>query len=135
VAVHVKVIAILYLVFGAFGLLGALFSGLVFGALASFVGVSGEQGAPAGAAALGLFGTVLTVLFVVLSLPAIVCGIGLLKFRPWARILGIVLAVIALLKVPIGTIFGVYALVILFRRDTEALFSPSAALPSTVDRA
>ena len=128
-AVHVKVIAILYLVFGAFGLLGALFSGLIFGALASFVGVSGEPGAPGGAAALGLFATILTILFVVLSLPAVLCGIGLLKFRPWARILGIVLAVIALLKVPIGTIFGVYALVILLRRETEALFAaPSAAI-------
>jgi hypothetical protein len=134
---HVKVIAVLFLIFGALGLLGAFFSGLLFGSLASVVGLSGEEGAPVGAAALGFIGTFLTMLFVVLSLPNIICGVYLLKFRPWARILAIVLAIIALIHVPFGTIFGVYALVILFHKDTEALFAGRVAssLPSTVDRA
>ena len=76
-------------------------------------------------------------LFVVLSLPQIVCGIYLLKFRPWARVLAIVLAILSLIHIPFGTIFGVYALVILFHKDTEALFTGRAlpSLPSAVDRA
>ena len=134
---HVKVIAVLFLIFGALGLIGAFFSGLLFGSLASLVGVSGEEDAAIGAAALGFVGTFVTVLFVVLSVPNIICGIYLLKFRPWARILAIVLAIISLLHIPFGTIFGVYALVILFHKDTEALFAGRAlpSLPSTVDRA
>ena len=135
---HVKVIAVLFLIFGALGLIGALFFGLLFGSLASLVGVSGEEGAPVGAAALGFIGTFLTALFAILSLPNIICGIYLLKFQSWARILAIVLAVISLIHIPFGTIFGVYALIILFHKDTEALFTGrtlSSSLPSTVDRA
>ena len=135
---HVKVIAVLFLVFGALGLIGAFFSGLIFGWLVGLVGLSGEPDAATGAAALGFIGTFLTVLFVVLSLPQIVCGIFLLKFRPWARVLAIVLAILSLIHIPFGTIFGVYALVILFHKDTEVLFAAGRALPSlpsTVDRA
>ena len=126
---HVKVIAVLFILFGALGLIGALFSGLVFGSIAGLIGVSGEEDAPGVAAMIGLIGTVLTVALAVLSVPNIVCGVGLLKFRPWARILGIILAIIALIQIPLGTIFGVYALIILFRNDVEALF---AAAPPTV---
>ena len=134
---HVKVIAVLFLIFGVLGLIGAFFSGLLFGSLASLVGVSGEEGAPVGAAALGFIGTFLTVLFVVLSLPNILCGIYLLKFQPWARILAIVLAIISLIHIPFGTIFGVYALIVLFHKDTERLFAARGAsvLPSAIDRA
>jgi hypothetical protein len=134
---HVKVIAVLFLVFGALGLIGAFFSGLVFGWLAGIVGLSGDPDAATGAAALGFVGTFLTVLFVVLSLPNVICGIYLLKFRPWARILAIVMAIISLIHVPFGTIFGVYALVVLFQKETEALFASNQlpAFPSTVDRA
>jgi hypothetical protein len=120
---HVKVIAVLFILFGALGLLGALFSGLLLGSVAGLVGVSGEAGAPAGAAAIGLFGTILTIVLLILSIPNILCGVGLLKLRPWARILGIVLGIIALIHIPLGTIFGVYALIILFRKDVEALFA------------
>ena len=56
------------------------------------------------------------------AVPCIACGIGLLKRQRWARILGIVLAAVALIEFPIGTAFGIYALVILFSKDTEALF-------------
>ena len=60
---------------------------------------------------------------VVLSLPGIIAGIGLLKLQPWARILAIVISALDLLNVPIGTALGVYGLWVLLQAETERLFA------------
>lgn len=119
---HVKVLGVLFVAMGVLGLVGALFSSVAFGLLAGAVGASGDEGAPLGSAVLGATGLALTVALVLFSAPSIVCGWGLLQFRPWSRILAIVLAAIALLVFPYGTVFGVYALWVLFRKGTEAVF-------------
>jgi len=118
----VKIIAVLYLIGGALMLVGALFSSLFAGMLATVVGASGEEGAGFAAAVLGLGGAALMISLVLFSIPSFVCGWGLLRFRGWARILAIILGAIALIEFPIGTLFGVYVLAIMFRKDTEALF-------------
>jgi hypothetical protein len=122
---HVKAVGALFIVFGVLGAVFALFSSLVLGALAGFVGQQDDPGSPLGATILGLAGIALSVLLLAYAIPAIICGIGLLKFRRWARILGIVLAAISLIRVPFGTVFGIYALIILFNKQTEALFGNS----------
>jgi hypothetical protein len=124
-ATHVKIIAALCLVFGAFGVLSALFSSFIFSALAALVGSTNDPDASAGMAVLGLTGITLTIVVLVFSIPYIICGWGLLKLRPWSRILGIILAAISLIRIPFGTIFGIYALIILFNKETEALFQKS----------
>ena len=45
-----------------------------------------------------------------LAVAGIVAGIGLLSYRPWARILAIVLACINLIHLPFGTALGIYTL-------------------------
>jgi hypothetical protein len=122
-ATHVKVIAIAYWLIGAFKLVGALFSTLLFSALAGLVGSSGEEGAGVGVAVLGLTGMALMITLVLFAIPSFICGWGLWNFRSWARLLAIILGAICLLNVPLGTLFGIYVLVIMFRKDTEALFS------------
>jgi hypothetical protein len=122
---HVRITAILFLVFGVLLTLAALFSSLLFGGLAFVIGASHDEGAPLGAAIMGFTGVALTVILLVFSVPSIVCGWGLLRYRRWARLLGIVLAAIALLRVPVGTIFGIYALWVFFSKQTEPLFDGS----------
>ena len=63
----------------------------------------------------------------ILSLPGLIAGIGLLKFRPWARILGIVISALDLMSVPIGTAIGIYGLWVLLSNETEALFRNASA--------
>ena len=126
-ATHVKVIAVLFICMAVMFLAGAFFVPLMLGVLASVVGASGEEGAAIGAAFLGLTGAVLSVVFGMLALPFGICGWGLLKLRPWARILGIILAAIALTHIPFGTLFGIYALIVLFQKDTEQLFAAAPA--------
>ena len=121
-AIHVKIIAVLYLLAGALMLVGALFSSMLASLLASVVGASGEEGAGIAAAILGLGGIALMITLTLMAIPSLLCGWGLLKMRGWARVLAIVLGAIALLKFPFGTLFGVYVLVVMFRKDTEALF-------------
>lgn len=121
-ATHVKVIAVLFIVFGAMGIVLALFSSLIFSAIAAIVGSTHDPDAPLGIAVLGLTGVTFTIVLIVFSIPYIVCGWGMLKLRPWSRILGIVLAAISLVRIPLGTAFGIYALIILFNKETEALF-------------
>jgi hypothetical protein len=122
VATHVKVIAVLFFIWGGFLLLMSVFAGALMSALAGFVGGTHEEGAAVGAVVLGLTGAALTTFLVVFALPHLIAGWGLLKFKRWARILAIVLAAVALIRIPFGTLFGIYALIILFRKDTEALF-------------
>jgi len=120
---HVKVLAALGLVGGALGLAGAVFSSLFFGALATLVGASQEEHAAVGRAVLGLTGLAFTAFLVVTSSVSLVCGWGLLRRRPWARILGIILAAVCLIQFPLGTIVGAYGLWVLFNKKTEAMFA------------
>jgi hypothetical protein len=116
------VAAWLFIVLGTMGLAAAGAASVFFGMAARAVGASGDESAPLGVAVLGLTGIALTILLVALGVPSLICGVGLLKFRRWARLLGIVLAAIALLHMPLGTLFGLYVLWVLFQKDTERLF-------------
>jgi len=49
----------------------------------------------------------------VIALLSIICGVGLLQRKPWGRILAIVLAILSLIKIPLGTALGIYTLWVL----------------------
>jgi hypothetical protein len=51
-----------------------------------------------------------------------VAGYGLLKYKSWARILAIILAILNLILFPIGTLIGIYTLWVMFNDETKALF-------------
>jgi hypothetical protein len=119
---HVKVLAWLYI---AFGVLGSLF-GLGLMAVLSVIGVAGAASDPDAWMALpilGITGAALGVLMLILSLPGVFAGIGLLNYRPWARIVTIVLSALNLLNFPFGTILGVYGLWVMLSDDGSRLFA------------
>ena len=125
---HVKVVAVLFIALSAIGVLGALALMLLFGVAAGSVGVSGDPDAALALPIIGAVGTGLVIFLLVLSLPGLITGWGLLKFKSWARILGIVLCALNLINIPIGTIFGAYGLWVLLNGETEQLFkSPTPA--------
>lgn len=125
---HVKVLGALQVAFGAMGLFAALLLVFVFGGAAGIVGASGEPEAGIAIPVIGITGVALVTFMVVLSLPGVIIGVGLFRLRPWARIAGIVLSILALIMIPFGTIVGVYGLWVLFSKDTERLFSPAAPI-------
>jgi hypothetical protein len=65
-------------------------------------------------------------LFVVIGIPTLIAGIGLLKQKGWARTLGMIVAVLALASFPVGTVAGIYTLWVLTHKETEQLLGAAA---------
>src|SRR5271157_57275 len=118
---HVKILGWLNVFFGVVGLIAAfaILSGSM--AVSAILGLSGEE-AMLPMHIVALIGGALAVFTLLLSMPALLLGYGLLNFRPWARILGFVFAAFALLHVPIGTFLGMYTFWVLLKPETELLF-------------
>ena len=129
---HVKILATFHLVFGVLGLIVALAVLLIFGGAAGVVGVAAVEEPDAWIAMpiLGIVGSALLLVVLTLSIPGIIAGLGLLRLRPWARILAIVLSVLGLINVPFGTVLGIYGLWVLLSRETERLFTPAVPTSS-----
>jgi hypothetical protein len=128
--IHVKVLGALQIALGAFGLFGAAVLMVVFGGAASVVGANVDADAAIAIPIIGITGVALVAFLIVLSLPSVLVGIGLLRLRPWARIAGIVISMLSLMMIPFGTIVGAYGLWVLFSNETERLFSGPAIATS-----
>ncbi len=120
-AQHVKILGILHIVFGALGVFAGIVVLLIFGGVSALVNLS-DRSTDLPAPFLGLIGGVLFILLLVLSLPGLIIGIGLVQFRPWARIAAIVVSALDLLGFPFHTALGVYGLWVLLNRETEQMF-------------
>lgn len=120
--VHVKVLGAIYIAFAALGLLFALLIAVGLGGAVGLAGASGDPDAALAIPIIGIAGTVLLGVIGILCLPGLAAGIGLLYFKSWARVLGIVLAAICLIGFPWLTILGAYGLWVLLSRDSEHLF-------------
>lgn len=118
---HLRIVAVLFLVFGSLLLAGGLVAGVFFGGLAAFVGLA-DAGGDVGQWVLGLTGAAFTIFLCVVAIPSVAAGWGLLKQKRWARTLGIILAAIALINFWIGTVFGIYALWVLLNTRAEEIF-------------
>ncbi len=134
---HVRILAVLNIVFGGIGVLIGLGLLLFFGGIAGLVGLAAHEDPEAVIAVpiLGMIGMVLMVVILICAVPGIVAGVGLLNFRPWARILTIVLSALNLFSVPLGTAVGVYGLWTLLNAETEQLFRSPPAEHSQQPRA
>lgn len=122
---HVKVLAWLHVAFGIIGILMGLTALIFFGGLATVVNLTDHSSdGEIGSLVLGGVGGIAFLVLLLLSLPMIVAGIGLLNFRPWARILAAVLSVLNIFNFPFGTALGVYGLWVLFSPEGSALFAP-----------
>jgi len=118
---HVHIIGVLWIICGA---LGILFAGGMF---LVFVGISflpdlGDI-APT---ILRLIACAAAFLFIVLALPQLVAGIGLLKKKEWGRVLTLVVSFFNLMNFPLGTALSVYSFVVLLKEETVRLFQPPA---------
>jgi len=131
-AQHVKILGILHIVYAGLVILVGIIILAVMGGIAGLVGVSDHSGDSATAIpVLGAIGAFVFLLLLILSLPGLVGGFGLLQFRPWARILVIILSVFELLSVPFGTAIGIYGLWVLVNAETERLFLGPPPMPVT----
>ncbi len=129
---HVRVLGVLYLGLSAVSLIFAVLIVIGFSGVAGVIGVAADpDDAAVAIPILTIIGTSLVSLLAGLALPGIVTGIGLLYFKPWARILGIVLSAILCAVAVLGLFWliipGGYGLWVLLSKDTEQLFHHSPA--------
>jgi hypothetical protein len=74
----------------------------------------------------GAVGVGVAIILIVLSLPGLIAGFGLLKFRPWARILALIIGALHVFSFPFGTALCIYAFWVLLNVQTPALFESGA---------
>ena len=124
---HIRTLAILEIVYASIGLLFGLALLMIFGGAAAIVGVSANPSDSLVAVPIiALVGTFAAGFFIILSLPRLIAGIGLLKHRQWARILTLIVSAIGLFDVPFGLALGIYGFWVLLTREGAAQFEPPA---------
>jgi hypothetical protein len=128
---HVRVLAWLYIVHAVLYVLIGLAGFVALSAMGSFFGrfdPGGEMPLPAGRM-LAVLGGGLAAVMVMISIPRLLAGIGLLWLRPWSRILTLVLATLGFVDFPVGSGIGAYAYWVLLSREGAALFEGNPGRP------
>lgn len=122
---HVQVLGILYIVYN---ILGVLLAGVIFWVLIGGGLISGDREAMAIISIVAIF---ISGFIFILSVPGIIGGIVLLKYKPWSRIFVLILGFLKLIDIPFGTALGIYTIWALMKDETVELFKrggPKAAM-------
>jgi len=110
---HIQVLGVMYIVFGALGILAAafLFTAIVGGGI-----LSGDDDAMRITL---IVGVILAGFCALVALPGIIAGIGLLKRQNWARVLAMILGILSLPLLHIGAALGIYTLWVLLSQESN----------------
>jgi hypothetical protein len=123
---HVTAVGVLHI---GLGVLGILVSCIVLaGTIGPGLIALTVEGDALPLSILAIVGGVVSAFVLVLSVPGIVGGIGLLRYKTWARYLVMILAALGLVNIPVGTIVGAYTIWVLVQDKTAQLFAPEANL-------
>jgi hypothetical protein len=114
---HVTVVAALNIGLGA---LGVVLGIIAFVVLAGIGLLSGD---PDAMPILTFIAVIAAGFLLIISVPDIIGGVGLLKRQSWARILVLILSVLKLVNFPLGTIVGVYSIWVLMQDEAAELLS------------
>jgi hypothetical protein len=117
---HVELLALINIVSGILGLLAA---GVVCAVLFVLAPVAND---PVGSPVLLIVAVGVSSFLALFSAPSLIAGIGLLKHKAWARILTLILAIIAVMNVPIGTLIAIYTFWVLTNEETTKILDASA---------
>jgi len=101
------------------GFLFFVIGGFVFILL---IGIGFAVDDPVALQVLSIVGTSTCGFMFLFGVPGLVVGIGMLFRKAWARVLGIVISILALFSFPFGTIIGIYSLFVLFQDAATEYF-------------
>ena len=119
---HINVVAALQIGLSIFNLLIALLIFTVLNLVGGFVDEPNANNI------LSLIADILAIVFIVISIPGIVAGMGLYKRKEWARILTLFLSIIEIFSFPIGTAIGIYSIWALIQPETIAAFGNNSSI-------
>lgn len=122
--IHVNIVAALRIFSGGVGILASVAIFVIFVGFGLLGGIStGDEEAYI----LAIVGPIIGLAVLLLSLPELIGGLGLLKMRSWGRILVIIVSIIGLIQFPLGTAIGIYSIWVLFHKETIELFEQKKA--------
>jgi len=113
---HINIVAALQIGLSIFNLLIAF---LIFTVLKLVGGFVDDAN---GATILSLIADILAIVFIIISVPGILAGMGLYKRKEWARVLTLILSVIEIFSFPFGTAIGIYSIWALTQPETVTAF-------------
>jgi hypothetical protein len=67
---------------------------------------------------LSYVGTGIGTLLLIISIPGIITGIGLMLRKSWSRIMALILCTIKLFNIPFGTALGIYGIWLLMQNES-----------------
>jgi len=114
--IHISILGWLY-VFGNIFFL--VLAGIGFFLLPTIGAISRN---PDATTLFSVLGTIFGLLMVVVALPGLIAGYGLLKHKSWGRLLAMLTAVLGIVNFPFGTVIGVYALFVLSQQSAIDCF-------------
>ncbi len=114
---HIKVVALVNLLYSALGMLAALGTlfGSIFGSIATLNPIVMVVGSVTGVIAAAVIGGI--------SLFGLIAGFALLNHQNWARYVILVVSAFRLFRWPWGTLFGGYSIWVLTHEETVREFS------------
>jgi hypothetical protein len=113
---HVTILGWLHLAAAALSILAGIFLFFLLGGIG--LAVNDPHATPV----LGIVGALVAGFLLLISLPGVLAGYGLLQRKPWGRIMGIIVGALHLANVPLGTALGVYSFWVLTQPEAEAFF-------------
>ena len=113
---HINTVAALQIGLSIFNLLIAF---LIFTVLKLVGGFVDDAN---GATVLSLIADILAIVFIIISVPGILAGMGLYKRKEWARLMTLILSVIEIFSFPFGTAIGIYSIWALTQPETVTSF-------------
>jgi hypothetical protein len=120
---HVTLVASLHIGYSALQIVLALFCVVLIVAAGLIGGLTSEEGIIF--TITSAVGAIISLWILVVSLPSIIGGVGLLRYKSWGRYLVLVLSVLALFSIPLGTAIGAYSIWVLLQDETAELFTSS----------
>jgi hypothetical protein len=127
---HNKFVGIANLAFGAIHILMMLVTGALFGVMMGMLKANARSSGGLSPAFISMIMVFAVVLNVVLAIPSFVAGYAFLKKKPWAKVAGIIAAVLSALRIPFGTLVSIYTFWFLFSATGKSLYDgQSLALP------
>ncbi|WP_339608170.1 hypothetical protein [uncultured Roseivirga sp.] len=116
---HKKILGILFITFSALGLLGLVFYDFFMDFILNMAAMDNDPMPPEALWIFDFIDSILWGIAVVFLIPKIVIGFGLVNGRKWAMMPALVYGIIGLINFPVGTLVGVYSILIYTAKPQE----------------
>ena len=125
----IKTNKIIFQVLGWISIVFAVIMAIVFIFIGIGAGAGSDEGATSGIAFGTAGGIIALVVGVVVGIVYLITAKGIANRKNWAKIVGIILAVLALFNFPIGTALGIWMLINFFSDEGKEWFEEGASQP------